>query len=895
MKPIYLFIILKMTTTETRLNKFFHRLNAPNTIIQFGYAETVLTTDFSKFDLSKQKNLFFLPGVKESIKGRAKNDDIFSRNHFFIDLDLRKDLKLGNTKEDTDKILEVAKEILEKIKGTPFENYTLVNFTGNGIHLHYIGSFITITPEDIPLWKLGVSSIYEEFEALTGHECDYSCSNVGRICRVPGSINEKKGFEIQGLILKANLDKESELLDQILTRGSKLKKEREEAKPLKQTKTTTKDGSTFDLINSKIRIEDLIQEKFPEWHMKQKGSKINFYDSSGKGKGFFVCTDKNMAIDVGTDHFAGNHSSYSWAEKVLNLSGLKIFEFFEERDSEIKKFATKERKEFSKKREKEIKEKFTNIENLGQLSFRLNKKFPDLMEVFSDEIGCMAFIEQIVAEKRFRGLTDTKKSIKIRLKTLIREWKENEKEREALAETKKVYEMSEEEKEEALKFLQDPNLIDQIIQDITLMGYIEEEGLKLLTYLTASSYKQKKPLNLLIKGSSSSGKSDCVKAVRKLMPEESVLGLTRVTKEGLSYFEEGIIDVWFTIEEQEGADEASHSIRVAISEGGLATLTPEKSKKTGKMSAKPVKVPFHASVTITTTEHTIHPENETRFFSVYTDESEEQTKRINEFQKEQAQKTKSVDFEAIKRVARVHKNAQRLLQSIPVRIPFADHIDLPFTGEMRSRRDMPMMISLIQTVAFLRQFQKEKVVFENGEFGIDADLKDYEVAQKLLSKVFHDTSDHIPQGSLLVVEKMLENSEFSVFYRQTLRQITALPESTLKRRLEPLIQQEILEEDKITKPYRYRLLVKSLEEIKKVDISLKTAEQIQELIDKEKTIEEDFQEEPSPAKVSGVVEMVLLAEEVVEPPEPPKNKPEKENNKSDDSDDFFEMPESLNF
>lgn len=63
----------------------------------------------------------------------------------------------------------------------------------------------------------------------------------------------------------------------------------------------------------------------------------------------------------------------------------------------------------------------------------------------------------------------------------------------------------------------------------------------------------------------------------------------------------------------------------------------------------------------TTTETRIHPENATRCFEVWCDESEEQTRRIHEAQR----RSKTIEGRAAARereaIIRRHQNAQRLL------------------------------------------------------------------------------------------------------------------------------------------------------------------------------------------------------------------------------------------
>ncbi|MBN2254945.1 MAG: hypothetical protein JW736_04510, partial [Deltaproteobacteria bacterium] len=86
----------------------------------------------------------------------------------------------------------------------------------------------------------------------------------------------------------------------------------------------------------------------------------------------------------------------------------------------------------------------------------------------------------------------------------------------------------------------------------------------------------------------------------------------------------------------------------------------------------------------------------------------------------------------------LHKNVQRLLPSVNVVIPFAEHIDFP-TDSVRSRRDFPRFLDLVKAVALFRQFQKISKRTDDGVSYIEADIEDYRVAFALGEKLFAST------------------------------------------------------------------------------------------------------------------------------------------------------------
>ena len=84
-------------------------------------------------------------------------------------------------------------------------------------------------------------------------------------------------------------------------------------------------------------------------------------------------------------------------------------------------------------------------------------------------------------------------------------------------------------------------------------------------------------------------------------------------------------------------------------------------------------------------------------------------------------------------IVRRHWNVQRLLEPLPVVIPFATQLSFP-SSWMRTRRDHARFLNLIEVSAFLHQYQRVK---KSG--AIVATVEDYEVAYRLAKSVLTDT------------------------------------------------------------------------------------------------------------------------------------------------------------
>lgn len=343
-----------MNMLPPHLIEFFDCLKLPNSQIQFGHLQDVVATDVSKVYLGQPENLYFVPGVHHKKTGRASDRDIMIKNWFFVDIDIRKEMKLGNTETDTQKVMEICEKIAERLEGSKFENYALANFTGNGLHLHYIGDPINITPKNAEAWKQGYKILLSELDEYTGVPSDKACGNVGRLCRIPGTYNLKNGNCIRGEILALDLTQRFVSLESILDLGEKEKGEASENATQILTpvphQLMNDEEDVYQLILKQVRIEDLVVRHLwngQRWTAKEEGERICFYDASRDRKGCYVQKSTNMLINGGTHHFQGNHSPYTFAEKIMGLRGREVFEFFEQFNPVIRRAAEKNRKALS--------------------------------------------------------------------------------------------------------------------------------------------------------------------------------------------------------------------------------------------------------------------------------------------------------------------------------------------------------------------------------------------------------------------------------------------------------------------------------------------------------------------------------------------------------------------
>ncbi len=309
--------------------------------------------------------------------------------------------------------------------------------------------------------------------------------------------------------------------------------------------------------------------------------------------------------------------------------------------------------------------------------------------------------------------------------------------------------LTEEEKQEALNLLKDAGILQTFLNDTKKLGCVGEEENKATLYLSYTSRNLDRPISITIKGESSSGKNFLATKVAQFFPPEAIQFISSATPKAFFYLSSDLSHQVVIIAEATGAQDADYSIRTLESEGETVILVPEKDPLSGRIETKARKVKGPVAFVQTTTKTHLHPENETRHFDLYVDESEKQTEMIFE-----AQDAKHLgEMETNESLLKVWRNAQRLLEPLPVQIPYVKAIKFP-TRPLRVRRDRQRFCALIEASAQLHQYQRGRKD-TNGQKFIVANLDDYEIAHALGVKIL----DQVLKGATPKCEELVKEAE----------------------------------------------------------------------------------------------------------------------------------------
>jgi hypothetical protein len=305
-----------------------------------------------------------------------------------------------------------------------------------------------------------------------------------------------------------------------------------------------------------------------------------------------------------------------------------------------------------------------------------------------------------------------------------------------------------EEREAALTWLREPNLIARLREAFHQAGIIGEETNTLVAYLAGVSRKLERPLAIIIQSASAAGKTTLMDAVLSFFPEEDRVKYSAMTGQSLYYLgETNLKHKILAVVEEAGAEKASYALKLLQSEGELTIASTGKDPTTGKMVTQEYHVEGPVMIFLTTTAIDLDEELQNRCLTLAVDESAAQTERIHRVQRERRTLAGLLAHEQRKDLLTKLRNAQRLLSPLAVVNPFAPALTFA-TARTRNRRDHEKYLTLIDAIALLHQHQREAKPLPNAPAGaplfIEATLDDIALANELAPEVLGRSLDELP-------------------------------------------------------------------------------------------------------------------------------------------------------
>jgi hypothetical protein len=277
----------------------------------------------------------------------------------------------------------------------------------------------------------------------------------------------------------------------------------------------------------------------------------------------------------------------------------------------------------------------------------------------------------------------------------------------------------------ALALLASPRFFCELLEALEREGLVGEQRNALVVFIVVVSRLLAKPLNLFVKGQSSSGKNHTVKKVLRLIPPDCIYEVTDFSEKAWSYFGTDLKHkVVFFQEESVAYGGKRHPARLLISENRIERTVVVGGKTEKKVTEGPI------SCISTTTHDQLQVDDETRHLSIWADESEEQTARILQAQFADSSPLSEDEI-------KVWHAAQKLLadrSAIPIQLPswFGSVAEKAWTGDVRIRRYFPAFIQACKTVSLIRSFRGEEKEPKN----IQVRFSDYAITMLIFKEAF---------------------------------------------------------------------------------------------------------------------------------------------------------------
>jgi hypothetical protein len=333
----------------------------------------------------------------------------------------------------------------------------------------------------------------------------------------------------------------------------------------------------------------------------------------------------------------------------------------------------------------------------------------------------------------------------------------------------------------------EPCILDCLVRELEAQGVVGEHRAAKLIYLVLTSRLLERPLCAVVKGPSSAGKSFITDRVLTLFPPSAYHRITGMSEKALVYGKEPLDHRILVLAEAAGLSGGmgAYLLRTLITEGRIDYETVDTSDG---LNGRRITREGPTGLLSTTTKLNLHPELETRLFSIPIDDSPEQTKAILLAIADGGRR--EVDLGTWHAFQSWLEGVERRV-SIPYLTQLAETIP---PVAVRLRRDFGAVRKLIEVIAIMHQLNRGRD--EAGR--IIADLDDYSEVRNLVADLVGEgagatVSDAVRETVELV--RSLEKRCIEGVPLKAIAQALGLDRSTISRRVEKAVGLGYLQND----------------------------------------------------------------------------------------------------
>jgi DNA primase len=341
-------------------------------------------------------------------------------------------------------------------------------------------------------------------------------------------------------------------------------------------------------------------------------------------------------------------------------------------------------------------------------------------------------------------------------------------------------------KEELLKILKRPDLMQHINTLIGNTGIIGEEKNRLVMWTVFTSRLMENPLHIICLGASGTGKTYLQERVAELFPKEEKISFTASTEQAFYYVgRTELKHKVVLVEDMDGASSVLYVLRELQSKSYVSKLVPIKDSK-GNMQTKMLEVEGPIVLSGTTTKEKLYEDNANRCLLIYLDNSSEQQAGIMERQRNVS--AGQINRASEQNTIELLQDLQMMFHKINVVNPFATKLHIPETV-FKPLRTNAHYLQFIEAITFIHQHQRPiKKDNQSNEY-IETTLEDIELANELLKEILLAKSDELTKACrtfLEDVKAILDKEKKQSFYKSDIRNAMRINPNNLKHYLTTL-------------------------------------------------------------------------------------------------------------
>jgi len=350
-----------------------------------------------------------------------------------------------------------------------------------------------------------------------------------------------------------------------------------------------------------------------------------------------------------------------------------------------------------------------------------------------------------------------------------------------------LFEQSEEEEQEAKKYLSHKKLVQNLQTDLEKMGILGESENALILFLAMASHKFSNPFSVICLAKSGIGKSYLIKKLAECMPKTQISFHTQISENALYYFDSHQIDgkVLF-IEDLEWTAKMLNPLATLQTQGRLVKTRATKDKD-GMLHTTSFDLVGKLCLIACAYAEKNYDQLSLPFLCLHLNHSRGQDLHVMNYQKQL--RAGLINQSEINQIQRRLKCAIASLANVTIINPYAPLIGLP-DDLPNPRKTLLLLLNFIDVITYFHQHQRETLTDkETGEIFTLTHPDDIELAFSLLKSSLFRRADELSttaRGFYNWLKKYLSEAGTNQFTALDIRKAKRIHPRTLNNYLNDL-------------------------------------------------------------------------------------------------------------